>query len=72
MSFIAVETFANAFIYIDGFAFDNDKFILDNAAMESQAFGNTVHVDFIEGDEKYSIEQKCYQANPRIVNRNPI
>lgn len=64
--------FTNAFIYIEGYAFDNDKFIRDNKAMNSKVLESVVGVDFIEGAEKYSIEQKCYQANPRIVNRNPI
>lgn len=40
--------------------------------MERKAFKSIDRVDFKEGVEKYSIEQKCYQANPRIVNRNPI
>lgn len=40
--------------------------------MESKETDCVVDVDFTEGVEKYSIEQKCYQTNPRIVNRNPI
>lgn len=64
--------FANAYKYIDGFAFHNVTFIFDNTALEIKAFKKVELRDFVEGVEKYSIEQKCYQANPGIVNRNPI